>query len=275
MSSQVVLMQKRGADWYYLMNREHFIVPAIKGTLLEQFVNAVTYIRDEHDFYDQHIIVCSSMLVKDIVPSLSLAFPLVTFVPVIDSGVLNVFQKVMTSAFEDRQRNPSRAGSTLYVCSDASYGAAAGLAGWAWVANVAGVADYNFGVSEQSSIVHAELEGILHAIVDNGKQKFSTIHVYCDSQRSVEWAEAIINGKRLREHLFKTMNKRIQVLAMNAREVAQNKRVRLEWVRGHKSQRLNVGADFLSREARIAASRHGRLKADSAHVHAVLDIITR
>lgn len=275
MGSQVILMQKRGHSWYYLVNREHYVVPASTGTLLEQFVNVVTYIRDKHDFYDQHIIICSGMLVKDVVPSLTMAFPLVTFVPIIDSGVGNVFQKVMTSAFEDRQRRPAKAGSTVYICSDASYGASAGLAGWAWVSTVAGVADYNFGVSEQTSIVHAELEGILHAVVDNGKRKFSTIHVYCDSQSSVEWARDIMNGKHLKEHLLRTMSKRLQTLALAAREVASRKNVRVEWVRGHKSQRLNVGADYLSREARIAASRNGRLNADSAKVHAVLDIISR
>lgn len=275
MSSQVILMQKRGHEWHYLVNREYHVVPSVKGTLLEQFVNAVTYLRDTHDFYDQHIIVCSGMLVKQIVTPLTLAFPLVTFVPINDSGVQNVFHNVLDAASANRQRNPSRAGSTLYVCSDASSEPSVGLAGWAWVANVAGVADYNFGVTEQSSIVHAELEGILRAIVDNGKRKFTTIHVYCDSQRSVEWAEAILGSKNLRDYFFKTMNKRLIALALAAREVAQHKRVRLEWVRGHKSQRLNVGADYLSREARIAASRRERLDSDSAKVHAVLNIIAR
>lgn len=276
MSSQVVLVQKFGHNWGYLIGHEYRALTVERGSLLEQFISIIDQIRDAHDFHDEHFILCSSVLVREVVPHLTSIFPLVTFVPIRDTGVMQVFRRVMEYANASRPTRGSRAKNTLYVCSDASYGQTAGLSGWAWVSNHGGVPDYNFGVSEQSSIVHAELEGILHAIVENRKKKVSTIHVYCDSQSSVAWADEILHGsfKKL-DAVTRSLSKRTQALALQAREIATEKNIRIEWVRGHKAHRLNVGADYLSREARRAASRWERLDADAPHVLAVLEVVSR
>lgn len=274
--SEIVFIQKCGHTWCYLLGQDYYTVDYTPGSLFEQLIHVVSHIRDVHDYYDKHFIVCSSMLVKEVTSMLQKTFPAVSFVPIQNSGVMHVFQQMMDYARESRPARGSRVGNTLYLCSDASLSnSTLGLSGWAWVSNVGGKLHYNFGVSEQRSIVHAELEGILRAIVDNRKTRFSTIHVYCDSQRSVEWVNRLLYDSKTRESLLRTLDKRILVLVDIAREVALQKRVRVQWVRGHRTHRLNVGADYLSREARRAAARRGRLPLDSVEVQAVLEVVSR
>ena len=274
MANTIIMLHKerKSYEWSYIIDRQRYVTYAPAGALLEQIIHVLTEIRDEFDLYDEPVTVCSTTLLRAVLYDLSITFPNMHFVPVTDSDVGRVFRRVMTRASTVENRKTRRNGKTLFVCSDASKSATTDMCGWAWFSTVEGKKGYNFGVSEHHSTVSAELEGILHAIVENGDTEHTTIQVYCDSQRSVEWAQGIVLGK-LKSSQMEALRGRMINLVHEAREVASRKNVRIQWVRGHGNHRLNVAADFLSREARLAANRRQRLRKDSPNVEAVLTFI--
>lgn len=269
MADVVVLLYKERtkAVWSYVHGNTRYSLDA-NGPLLEQLVHVITHIRDTHDLYDENVVICSTAFVKSIFYDLTLIFPMIKFIPVKDAEIARIFHKVMErSAVRSRG---SMKGDTLFVCSDASKGGTGSLAGWAWFSSASDKKSYNFGVSEHHSIVDAEFEGILHAIVDNANTRHKTIRVYCDSMRSVEFAQAMLEGKL---HTLKVMeNKKILKLMDVVLEVAKVKNVQIQWVKGHRSHRLNVGADFLSRQARVVAEKRQRLAKTDQEVVAIMSL---
>jgi ribonuclease HI len=273
MANTIIMLHKERQSyaWSYIIDRQRYITTTPQSPLLEQIIHVLTEVREKFDLYDEPVTVCSTTLLRSVLYDLTLTFPNMHFVPVTDSDVGRVFRRVMTRASAPEVRK-ARRGKTLFICSDASKSATTDMCGWAWFSTTEGKEGYNFGVSEHHSTVSAELEGILHAIVENGNTEHTTIHVYCDSQRSVEWAQAIVLGK-LKSSQTASLRGRLMNLTHEAREVAERKNVKIQWVRGHGNHRLNVAADFLSREARLAANRYQRLRKDSPNVEAVLTFI--
>lgn len=274
--STTVMLHKERANyaWSYIIDHKYYVAVTPRGSLLEQMVHVLTEIQDTFDLFGKEVTVVSTTLLRSVLYDLTLSFPSMRFVPVADSEVARVFRNVMNRAGEDKGlvRRKTRNSNTLYICSDASKSASHNMCGWAWFSTVEGSSGYGFGVSEHRSTVSAELEGILHAIIDNSGVKQKNLHIYCDSQRSVEWAQALLS-KRLTTTKIGAASGRLLALVHEARKVVEVKNVTVEWVRGHRSHRLNVAADYLSREARIAAGHHKKLRKDAPQVTAIVSFI--
>jgi ribonuclease HI len=275
MANTIIMLHKERASyqWSYIIDRQRYVTSTPACALLEQVIHVLTEIREKFDLYDENVTVCSTTLLRTVLYDLTITFPNMHFVPVTDSDVARVFRRVMTRASSVVETRKIRRSKTLFICSDASKSSTTDMCGWAWFSTIEGKEGYNFGVSEHHSTVSAELEGILHAIVENGNTEHTTIHVYCDSQRSVEWAQSLVLGK-LKTSQTVSLRGRLMSLVHEAREIAAHKNIRIQWVRGHGNHRLNVAADFLSREARLAANRRQRLRKDSPNVEAVLTFIS-
>ena len=265
--------------WSYIIDNSRFFLKA-EGNLLEQIVTLITHIRDTHDLHDENVSICSMAFHRNIFYDLTLIFPMMKLIPIQDADLARIFRSVIARASEQRR---VRNGSTLYVCSDASKSVNNNLCGWAWYSSEVGHKSYNFGVSELHSIVDAEFEGILHAVIDNANTSHSTIHVYCDSQRSVEFVQLILAGQVSDNHTTRKYygrvskvkpmaNPRLRRLALEVVEIAKTKNIKIQWVRGHQSHRLNMGADYLSRAARVASERQGRLKKTDKDVIAIMSM---
>lgn len=274
MSAITVLLYKERLNyqWSYIIDRVRYTVMTPPCSLLEQLVHLLTDLRDKHDLYDEDVTVCSTTLLRSVVYDLSVSFPSFRFVPITDSDVAKVFKRVASRASTSVIRKNNTKNKTLFVCSDASKSASTDMCGWAWFSTMDGQKGYNFGVSEHRSTVSAEMEGILRAIVDNAWTEHTTIHVYCDSQRSVEWAQSVLYRKQFNSN-GSAATGRLLRLIHEARKVATEKTIRVEWVRGHRNHRLNMAADFLSREARLAANRQSRLRKGDHAIEAVLTFI--
>jgi ribonuclease HI len=272
MSDTVIFLNKEreGYKWSYVFAGTRFFVTA-HGNLLAQAVSVITHIRDTHELHDKSVSICSTAFHRSIFYDLTITFPMLKLIPVSDSDLARLFRKVMerSDSHQPRVKNSS----TLFICSDASKSVNNNLCGWAWFSSETGKKSYNFGVTEQRSIVAAEFEGILHAIIDNANSAYSTIHVYCDSQRSVEFAQEVLTGRVRSSSTLKALgNKRIKRLAAEVLEISKTKNLRIQWVKGHRSHRLNMGADYLSRAARVASERQGRLMKSDSEVVAIMSM---
>lgn len=272
MSDTIVFLNKEreGYKWSYVFASTRYFVTAY-GNLLEQSVAIITHIRDTHDLHDKSVSICSTAFHRTTFYDLTITFPMIKLIPINDTDLARLFRKVMERSVSHQPRVKSS--STLFICSDASKSVDNNLCGWAWFSSEPDKKSYNFGVTEQRSIVAAEFEGILHAVIDNANSAYSTIHVYCDSQRSVEFAQEVLTGRVRSTSTLKALsNKRIKQLALEVLEISKNKNIRIQWVKGHRSHRLNMGADYLSRAARVASERQGRLMKGDIEVAAIMSM---
>lgn len=274
MNSTVVLLHKDAdpALWTVMVNQQKVTLSTPKCPLLEQLVYVVNDIMDLFELHDKQVTFCSPSFVRSIFYDLVLIFPQVQFVPLADKETARVFNHVMTRTSDPvpRKKNPR---GTLYVCSDASKSSTSDLCGWAWYSTLPGEDGYDFGVSVHSSIVHAELEGIMRAIIANKNTNFTTLHVFCDSMQSVKWANDILFPLTLKNSITRTLDEPMMNLVAMSRKVTERKKVKVQWVKGHSIHRLNTAADFLSREARISANRMERLSKASPKVEGVLSFL--
>lgn len=276
--SEVILIEKVGTDWFYLYREELYDVGSIDGDLHKQFTVLISYIFELHGFTEQSdVVVCSNVLVETVITALRVRYQAADFVAVRTPDVLRAFQRAFRDVRNARNsRQTGRNADTLYVCSDGSYSPVAGLSGWAWVSSDTGENSYNFGVIAQNSTILVELEGILRAIVENRKHEATKLHIYCDSQQSVAHAKTILGSYRKWDTEFMdSLNKRTRMLAQVAHETAAEKTVTVEWVKGHANHRLNIGADFLSREVWQRAHNGQRLLSNDPHVISALKLIRR
>lgn len=269
----VVLLYKDPVafQWSFIINHQKHTITTPKAALLEQMVYVITDVKDMFDLHGVSFTVCSPSLIRNVLYDLNLIFPMVNFVPLTDHGVAKVFRRVLQHAGAPRKKNPVK--GTVFICSDASKASNTTLCGWAWYSTAGGDSGFDFGVTEHRSIVHAELEGILRAIVSNRNTNFSTLHVSCDSRQSVEWANDLLFSRVVKDHMVDPLTPTMKALYIQARAVTEEKNVRVRWVRGHRNHRLNTAADYLSREARLAAHRHERLDRNSPQVAGVLSFM--
>lgn len=269
MNTSTVFIQKSKETykWVYLVDSvRHEIMSS--GTMMEQLVDVITNIRDAHNLHDVKVTVFSTSFLRILHSDLVLTFPHMNLIPVVDPDLTRAFNKVMKkSMVVSKKKN-----RVLFVCSDASKSPKINVCGWAWYSSdTTGATNYNFGVGYEHSTVTAEFEGIMHAIIDNADKDYTTIHVYCDSKFSVESAQFMMTKKKPIPS-FAYGNKRLLKLIDEAWEVGQRKNIRIEWVRGHKSHRLNLGADYLSRKARLASEQNMKLAKDDLEVAAVMSM---
>lgn len=270
----VVLLYKDPVafQWSFLINHQKYTITTPKSALLEQMVYVITDLKDLFNLHGEAFTICSPSLIRNVLYDLTLIFPTVNFVPLADHGVNKVFKRVLNHAGKPRKNNPVK--GTVFICSDASKASNTTLCGWAWYSTAGGDSGFDFGVTEHRSIVHAELEGILRAIVSNRNNNFTTLHVSCDSKQSVDWANDLLFSRIVKDYMITPLTPTMKTLYLQARQVAKEKAVRLQWVKGHKNHRLNTAADYLSREARLAAHRHERLDRTSPQVTGVLSFMS-
>lgn len=270
--SNVILLNKErdNFNWSYVFEGKRYAY-ASQGPLLIQAVDVITHIRDTHDLFEREdIAICSTSFVKTVFYDLALSFPMMRLVPVVDADIIKIFNKTLADPSSMIESNVKRS-NTLFICSDASKGNRTELAGWAWFASGSGRKKvYNFGVTENRSIVEVEFEGILRAISDNADTDADTIHVYCDSKRSVEFAQAVLDGRYYK--LDKVTGTRLARLIRDAEKVIAEKDVRVQWVKGHRNHRLNMGADFLAKKARYASESGRKLHRTDGEVAAVMNL---
>jgi ribonuclease HI len=266
--AQVVFLKKskESYKWFYLVDTTHYVITS-SGNMLEQLVDVITRIRAEHKLQDERFTIFSTAFLKTVFDDLRLSFPNINLVAVTEPDLAKLFNKIMRAEPLPAQK---KKGKTLFICSDASKSPHVDICGWAWFSSdKTGATNFNFGVGKQYSIVTAEFEGILHAIIDNGDKDYSTLHIYCDSLRSVEHVQAIARKKFI--PALAAEDRRLIRLIDEAYEIMQVKNVRVEWVRGHKNHRLNMGADYLSRKARIASEQRAKLAKSDPEVQVIME----
>jgi ribonuclease HI len=267
MEKVFIFLQKSKEDykWSYIIDDTRYSILS-SNDMLSQMVDVLTRIRDTHELHDADVTVFSTAFIKRFHSDMKKIFPAMSLIAVVDTDLIRLFRKIMVT---DTVRGSKKNNKTLFVCSDASRSPLVNICGWAWFSSDnSGSTNYSFGVSEEHSIVTAEFEGIMHAIVDNASKDFTTLHIYCDSKHSVDVALEYLKSKTIPN--FAINDKRMRKLMEEVYVISKQKNVRIEWVRGHKSHRLNMGADYLSRKARQASERYSKLTKTDAEVNAVM-----
>jgi ribonuclease HI len=258
METILLTKEKMTQRWGHTLEGTYNTITVPKTALFGQVVHVLSEISVLAG--ENTVNVASPLFMRGSLQHLQFAFPNLKLVPVNDSGMQRLFfrklEHIKNPSTAPQRKNQDR---TLYICSDASKSAKHDRCGWAWYSTNAGEATrFNFGITEQSSTMRAELEGILKAITENKDSEYKKIHVYCDSQRSVELAKHILETSDSQLNIGR-LEPRVQVMAFEARRIASFKNVTVSWVKGHRKHRLNVAADYLSREARLATEKFTKL----------------
>lgn len=175
-------------------------------------------------------------------------FPELHFMQLTEHSIMTFFDRAVNQTVSRRRANPN----TLYLGSDASGGAESNdgsgyvPAAWCWCSD--GVnGGYDFGFSGEVNVNVAEIEGVMQAVIANQDSEANRIHIYCDSSNAVDMFNYdIVEGIVPRE----ARKYGLVGLAEETIQVVRNRRVTVEWVRGHRQHRLNMIADSISRHAR-------------------------
>jgi ribonuclease HI len=247
-TTKVVLlrkMRKSATDWAYLVGHESTVFTTNGGPIVEQFIDVVEDIKDNHVGPDEKLLIITRAFSHIIAVEAKELYPEVTFLKLSDAAQAAAFLKAF-SAPAPAKRGQSR---TLFIGSDASGGHEGTICAWAWCTNGKN-ANYSMGICEFRDINISEFEGILRAIIENQDTKFDRIHVYSDSKNAIDFYNRGVVGN---EVLNITEGNYLADLVTEARQVINRRHVTVEWVRGHRSHRLNTAADVISRHARMSA----------------------
>jgi ribonuclease HI len=268
MATKVVLLQKvrtSKTDWVYIIgNEKHLFVSS--GTILEQFYAAVEDIQSKNA-EENELVIISPSLISMIEDDIREFFPEILFIKFDQSALSGVFLK----RFNIESLRKTYSGRTLYVGSDASGGHHKSVAAWAWCSGGFG-GSYGMGICGFRDNNIAEFEGILRAIVENRETHFDRIHIYSDSQRALEYFERVVENEG---YLPFVAGSYLEDLIEEAREVLGEKIVTLEWVRGHRTHRLNTTADCISRHARMSAQTGKNLRTVNLEADAMFSLFNK
>lgn len=244
MNTVVALLRKVRTvrnEWQYIVNGNVHTV-STSGDVVEQFIDVVEHMKKDYYREGNRFVIISRSLISEIESELDELYPEITFLKLKDVSAVQAF----TFTFSQPSVKKKAASRTLFISSDASGGRAHSSSTWAWATS--GVAaSYNMGVCTLHDINLAEFEGLLRAIIDNQYTAARAIHIYSDSLNALEmFRQSVVGDAPLRADIAKYFSSMVK----EARKVMLRKKVTTEWVRGHRSHRLNTAADFLSRHAR-------------------------
>jgi len=268
MATKVVLLQKvrtSKTSWVCIIGNQKYLIET-EGTILEQFYTAVENIQARTSESDDLVIISPS-LISMIEETIRELFPQILFIKFDKSALGTVFLQ----RFKVETLRKTYSGRTLYVGSDASGGHHKTLSAWAWASGGKG-GSYGMGICGFRDNNIAEFEGILRGIVENRESHFDRIHIYSDSQRALEFFErAVVNDGNI-PFLHGSY---FEELIAEAKEVMGEKVVTHEWVRGHRTHRLNTTADCISRHARMSAQTGKNLRTVNLEADAMFSLFNK
>lgn len=263
--TKVVLLQKVRRDrtmWHYMVDRVKANY-SFEGTITESFAAVIEEIKRLHAPKGEKLIIISQSLMNKVEPVM-LTFPEITFLKLSEANLISAFLSAFTVPSYKAKSTPR----TLFCGSDASGGHHETLSAWAWATETG----YSMGVCQFRDVNISEFEGILRAIVENRGTPSPRIHVYSDSQNAIE----IFNNAVIRGGTPKFMaGTYLEALVAEVREILNGKIVTVEWVRGHRSHRLNGAADCLSRHARRSAQTGRSIKTMQLEADAMFAMFAR
>lgn len=247
MAHNVALIRKlhrTRSTWAYLVNDNNGLFHAPDGCLTVQIGTVTEHLHEEIVGLNENLTIISPQLNRHTMGELNQLFPEVHYMTITESSIGQFFDKAIAQTSLRKKLNPN----TLYIGADAS---AMGFpepihAAWAWCSD--GVnGSYNFGDSGAVNVNVAELEGIMQAIISNAEHSANRIHIYSDSANAVDMfnydmADNIV-PREARKH-------GMVGLAKDTIEIIHDRKVSVEWVKGHRQHRLNMIADSISRLAR-------------------------
>lgn len=256
MKTTVALLRKVRTtknEWQYIVNGSvHNVSTA--GAVVEQFIDVVEDMKKNYYVEGSRFVIISRSLINEIEVELDELYPELTFLKLKDVSAVNTF----TTTFNQPSVKKRAASRTLFIASDASGGRSHSSATWAWATSGAS-ASYNMGVCPLHDTNLAEFEGLLRAIIDNQYTACGILHIYSDSLNALEMFEKSVRGDM---PLRKDIAGYFKPMVAEARRVMARKTVKTQWVRSHRSHRLNTVADFLSRHAR-KNNFHGVIKTEA------------
>ena len=272
MATKIILLQlmRRAApnkfEWRYLVDNQQITCFAA-GEIADQLLEVLDEIQIIHSAPNTKLVVVTQSMPFLIENDIREMFPEILFLKLSESNLREAFKDAFAVPSYQRKVNKG----TLFIGADASGGHEGTISAWAWVTS--GVhATYSSGVCEFNNMNISEFEGILRGLIANKHTDHSRIHIYSDSQVALEMWERTIVGTTDFSFLA---NSSIAPLITEAREVVRNRKVTVEWVRGHRSHRLNQAADCLSRHTRRAVQSGQSMKAVKNEADAMFSMFRR
>lgn len=267
-TNSVVLLQKirqTNASWVYVYNNQKYVVHS-DGDIFNQFLDAMIDIQSNVE-EGTRLVVISPTFIKRIEATMRDLFPEVTFITFDGANMRSIFRR----AFHDAMKPRTSVNRVLYIGADASGGHHDSLSAWAWCSS--GVdGSYGMGVCMFKNNNYSEFEGILRGIVENRESPYARLHVYSDSKNAIDFfTQTVVDGEMM-DSLKDTY---LVELIEEAREVCAEKKVTIEWVRGHRSHRLNQTADYISRLARKGAQSGRNLRTIQIEADALFEMFNR
>ena len=266
MTTKVVLLQKVRRDragWFYMVDRTQYAF-AGEGTILDQFVSVVEEIKTTVAPNGEKLIIVSHSLITMVEALIREKFPEITFVKLSEVNLINA----LIDAFNVPSYKKKVTPKTLYIGSDGSGGHHNTISAWALATSTG----YGMGVCAFRDINISEFEGILRSLIENRDTVHPRIQIYSDSKNAIEYFMRIVMNNDSLDTLKGTY---FDGLIEEAREVVKSKHVRVEWVRGHRSHRLNTAADAISRHARRSAQSGKNIKNMQIEADAMFTMFAR
>lgn len=240
-ATTVVMLQKnrRTQKWQYLADHTQGILDIRTSYLLEEFSEAIDQLKLKFNAGENQLVFLTRSYGKSVDREIRELHPDILFVKLSDMAMISAF----ISAFQVNAYKKRTNGRTLYIGSDGSGGHNETISGWAWASQDS----YNMGICQVRDINISEFEGMLRAIIDNKDTPYARICLYSDSiVASQNYEKAIVNG----ETLSFVEGAYLEPLVTEVREIVKDRIVKLVWVKGHRTHRLNTAADILSRHIR-------------------------
>jgi len=266
MTTKVVLLQKvrrNRAGWNYMADREKFSFQS-EGTIVDQIIDVVIDIQKNVAPNGEKLFIISHSIISIVDAIAKDLFPEITFMKLSDANLIAAF----ANAFVVPSYKKSNDQKTLFIGSDASGGHHETISAWAWATE----SSYSMGVCEFRDVNISEFEGILRAIIENRENAATKFHVYSDSTCAIAYFTAAVLGDEELEFVKGTY---FVDLISEVKEILSLKTVKVEWVRSHKTHRLNGAADCLSRHARRSAQGGKSLKTTVVEADAMFTMFSR
>jgi len=238
------------STWEYISDQGKGTVEAPDDSLLIQMgtvIDAVVKLNGEN------ITVISPQMGADFLDNMVILFPNTLFLTVNESSIHALFDRAFTNDVRRRRVNQN----ILFAGCDASGGhtikkqgskviQSAVSAAWCWATDGPN-GSYGFGNSGMVNVNVAEYEGIMNCIVANRDAEAARIHIYSDSANAVDMfnydlTQGII-PREARKYGLESISREVM-------EIINDRKVTVQWVKGHRAHRLNMIADAISRHAR-------------------------
>jgi ribonuclease HI len=248
METNIVLLQKVRREknvWIYMVNREQTTFLG-SNDIEDSFISVISEIQDRYAANGERLIIVSQFYLALVEEIITDWFSEITFLRLTERSLIMDFMGAFNPPVQAKRANRK----TLFIGSDASGGHIGTKSAWAWCTE----GTYETGICGVKDNNVSEFEGILRSIIGNKDAFAPRIHVYSDSKNAIDFYNTTVIERNTLDRFRGTY---FEGLIREARAVLRNKKVTVEWVKGHKTHRLNGAADNLSRHA-LRVSHSGK-----------------